>query len=118
MFPELYAMVGSKVPDLRGRMLIGSSDTNITKQMVGTNALSFTLNNTQLPNHNHQILYNVGTSNDGGIWGGRGEDAGNYGDISGLSGFASTANFGGGQPVNLTVPTPPSYTINYYICCK
>lgn len=45
MFPELYAMVGSKVPDLRGRMLIGSSDTNITKQMVGTNDLSFTLNN-------------------------------------------------------------------------
>ena len=46
MFPELYAMVGSKVPDLRNKMMIGSSDTSVTKQMIGTNALSFTLNNT------------------------------------------------------------------------
>ena len=45
MFPELYTMVGSKVPDLRNKMMIGSSDTSVTKQMVGTNALSFTLNN-------------------------------------------------------------------------
>ena len=68
--------------------------------------------------HGHGILYNSGTGADGGIWGGKGINSGNYGADGGIVGFASTANFGGGQPVNLTVPTPPSFTINYYICCK
>lgn len=66
MFPELYAMVGSKVPDLRNKMMIGSSDTSVTKQMIGTNALSFTLTNEQMPKHSHNILHN---SSGYGIWG-------------------------------------------------
>ena len=70
-----------------------------------------------MPYHNHNILYNGGTGADGGIWGKNSINSGNFGAPSGngYSGYATTQAVGGNTPVYLTIPSPPSYTINYYI---
>ena len=68
-----------------------------------------------MPNHSHNILYN-GSGAKFGLWGSASTTGGNFGNPNqGASGYAYTSLQGGGQPVNLTIPTPPSYTINYYI---
>lgn len=89
--------------------------------MVGATSTTATLAVSNLPSHRHDILYSNNTSQDGGIWGGGGVDAGNYGGnggYSGYSGFAYTSFTGSGNAFTINLPVPTSYTVNYFICAK
>lgn len=60
--------------------------TNV-KTMVGATSTTASIAVSNLPSHNHSILYSNTTNSDGGIWGGGGIDAGNYGGNGGYSGY-------------------------------
>jgi microcystin-dependent protein len=56
-YPKLYALFGATLPDLRGRYLMGVDGTH----GIGTagGAATHTLTLTEMPVHDHPILYNT-----------------------------------------------------------
>lgn len=77
-----------------------------------------TLSRTNIPNHSHNIEYRTSTTK-GGIWGGSGNNAGNYGWEGGIQGYAYTTGIQGyTAQTNVTIPTPLSYGVVYYIAAN
>jgi hypothetical protein len=77
-----------------------------------------TLSIGNIPNHNHDIEYKT-TTTKGGIWGSGNNNGGNYGWDYGTKGYAyamSIVNYPGLSAV--TIPTPLSYGVVYYIAAN
>lgn len=88
--------------------------------MIGSSSLSFTLDASNLPRHNHDIYYNNTGDVKGGIWGTNNANGGNYGySVAGNGTYAKTAPAGYDVTTKtVTLPIPPSVVVYYYVCAK
>ena len=80
--------------------------TNV-KTMVGSSSVNVSIAVSNLPSHNHNILFSHSTTADGGIWGSSNVDGGNFGGgggYFGTSGYAYTAYTGSGNAINVPLP--------------
>jgi hypothetical protein len=99
---ELQAIVGSNVPDLRDRFIIGSGSTYSPGDTGGSNSVNLSIN--QMPSHSHSGNFSVGPANDhqhtvNFNTGGGGHEHTFYGRGGGSSGTVPALRFDGGGPV-------------------
>jgi len=87
--PQLYALFGATIPDLRGLMMLGASGTYAVGSSGGE--ASHTLSTNEMPSHGHQVQ-----GPDSHTWGA------NYGTVSGFATFSYSpsivngGSYGGG----------------------
>jgi microcystin-dependent protein len=100
VYSELYTLLQSTtVPNINGNnsVLRGVSTPGT---FTGNN--SITLTTDQIPSHFHNILYNESGTSQGGVWGGKSYNSGNYGNTTvGTGIYAGTAYAGGSQSIDI-----------------
>jgi hypothetical protein len=100
--PELQAIVGANVPDLRDRFIIGSGSTYSPGDTGGSNSVNLSIN--QMPSHSHSGSFTASFQNDhqhtvNFNTGGGGHEHTFYGRGGGSSGTVPALRFDGGGPV-------------------
>lgn len=123
-YPALAAVLGATgtgtdfvVPDLRGRFLLGSSDTHPKGQTGGEE--THTLTEDEMPSHSHKVIgrgYSSAWFNGVGIWQSDADSGGKWAipaaTASGQLGYLEAAATGGDKPHN---NLPPFYAVGYII---
>ena len=56
-YPDLFALIGAQIPDLRGRFVLGTDASHALKSTGGSPDHHLTVQ--ELPNHTHAIEYNA-----------------------------------------------------------
>ena len=120
-YPALAAMLGATgtggefmVPDLRGRFLMGASDTHPPASTGGEEAHTLTVD--EMPSHSHPVVGPGSWEQGAGIWGSNVGAGSGWSTVSsyqsGALGRLEAASAGGGHPHN---NLPPFYTVVYII---
>ena len=120
-YPALAAMLGATgtgsefmVPDLRGRFLMGASDTHPPASTGGEEAHTLTVD--EMPSHSHPVVGPGSWEQGAGIWGSNVGAGSGWSTVSsyqsGALGWLEAASAGGGRPHN---NLPPFYTVVYII---
>lgn len=112
-YPNLVAVIGTSVPDLRSRFIIGAGQGNGLSNypIKSTGGMeTVTLNVDQMPSHQH---YGFGEINDGWPFGSSGNNQmGSHGGIDYDNHYYGTSNAGGNQAHD---NRPPYYALTYII---
>lgn len=120
-YPALATVLGATgtgneftVPDLRGRFLMGASDTHPRASSGGEEA--HTLTEEEMPSHSHYVVGSDTWKAGAGIWGSNVGAGSGWTTVSsyqeGALGRLEAAPAGGGQPHN---NLPPFYAVGYII---
>lgn len=120
-YPALAAVLGATgtgtefmVPDLRGRFLMGASDTHLPASVGGEEA--HTLTEEEMPAHSHPLVGPGSWESGAGVWGSNVGAGSGWTTLSsyqdGALGRLEAAPAGGGKAHN---NLPPYYTVIYII---